>query len=279
MATPGPISAPLSARIDATGAPWINLKSAPIVHVGQSAVVLGRGESGALIVLTSPSAGLMPGGIQFVTDREFATARREISASTGVVSLAHWNVPTVTRADLTALPVGIHPDASRVLRAGIARSRNDTGIMSPEPARIAGNRLAAGSRTTEIRDALFSLIGAGPGTTPSGDDVVVGVLAGLLATGRDASFRAIVAELPALLDRTTRASRHYLAAAAQRRFADHVLELLESLGDPAALQSAVDRAAGWGATSGLDLASGILSTLRHSLSHTLGSDSIIERAA
>ena len=80
-------------------------------------------------------------------------------------------------------------------------------------------------------DRLRRLIGAGPGSTPAGDDVVVGVLAALRATGRDDAAAAIGRASCRLLDRTTSASRMYLSAAADGRFAERVHELVRGLGD------------------------------------------------
>src|SRR5690606_9318797 len=102
-------------------------------------------------------------------------------------SLADWRVPVISRIDLTARRVTIHSRAAQVLRSGIKAGSRLGGyneIMSPLSARAAGSLLAAVSTAAAARSALLNLIGAGPGTTPTGDDVVVGVLAGLLASGK-----------------------------------------------------------------------------------------------
>lgn len=111
------------------------------------------------------------------------------------------------------------------------------------------------------------LIGSGPGSTPAGDDVLIGLLAafgvarraGLLdpvAVRGCARLRARVADS---LGRTTAASRHDLRSALQDTFCERVHELLAQVAtaqtDSAAL---VTRAATWGGTSGLDLLHGVV---------------------
>ncbi|MHA7134971.1 oxamate carbamoyltransferase subunit AllH family protein [Oerskovia turbata] len=108
--------------------------------------------------------------------------------------------------------------------------------------------------------ALFGLVGAGPGTTPTGDDLVVGLLAGLQATGELARARRLGEDVLGLLDRTTRASRHELAAAADGRFGEALLDVVAALTAPTArageLATAAARLATWGASSGRDQAHG-----------------------
>jgi hypothetical protein len=92
--------------------------------------------------------------------------------------------------------------------------------------------------------------------------VVAGVLAGLHVTNRrDAAHRLGAALLP-LLPRTTSASAHYLAAAADGRFALRVHDELAGLASPAAARRAARTAREHGATSGLDLLAGVCAAAR-----------------
>jgi hypothetical protein len=113
-----------------------------------------------------------------------------------------------------------------------------------------------------VRPALLhALVGAGPGTTPSGDDVIVGAMAGLRACGLADAATSLGRRVLPLLPATTTASGHYLRAAADGRFGEHVHELNDSLetGRPAA--AVIARASRWGATSGVDLLFGLVAVL------------------
>ncbi|MDR0945016.1 MAG: DUF2877 domain-containing protein [Bifidobacteriaceae bacterium] len=114
-----------------------------------------------------------------------------------------------------------------------------------------------------LTGALTALIGAGPGTTPTGDDVIAGYLAGARAAGRRAAARRLAAALPPLLDRTTAASRHELRAAAAGRFSEPLLALAARLTRPRTgrapdLEPLLTRLGTWGATSGRDQAWGLI---------------------
>ncbi|MGB7983327.1 MAG: DUF2877 domain-containing protein [Candidatus Nanopelagicales bacterium] len=118
-------------------------------------------------------------------------------------------------------------------------------------------------------------MGAGPGATPAGDDVLIGILAGVqLAAGAglvppaaqraDRQVRRIV---HMALDRTTAASAHDLAAALAGSFSEHLLHLAVALGDPQTVTPAYRAACIWGATSGIDLLHGLVGAAAESLGH------------
>jgi hypothetical protein len=94
---------------------------------------------------------------------------------------------------------------------------------------------------------------------------VAGVLAGLRATGRTAAAETLGAQVLPLLTRTTSASAHYLAAAADGRFAERVHLLVAGLSDARAAARAVQAATTFGASSGFDLLSGIAAAARTAL--------------
>ncbi|MDK3258693.1 DUF2877 domain-containing protein [Blastococcus capsensis] len=182
----------------------------------------------------------------------------------------------IFRVDLRIRPAAVDPRAVRrlvaLLRADQVGSGAVDDVMDPRPSRaLAGPLLRAalaadGERVTHL---LSRLVGAGPGATPAGDDVIVGVLAGLdaatgsLLPGSAAhAARALLGDrLRPLFGRTTTISRHDLTAAIAGEFGEHVHLLVAALSDPAAAPAAVAGARNRGATSGVDLATGVAGSL------------------
>jgi hypothetical protein len=116
-----------------------------------------------------------------------------------------------------------------------------------------------------LSDVLTKVVGCGPGATPSGDDVLVGILAVLTsplsgAAGAEASESLSRLLLP-LLPKTTDVSAHLLRQAAYGLFGRPVHELVSAVaGDPTPqqLQDTVLRVVETGATSGADTCEGLL---------------------
>ena len=123
--------------------------------------------------------------------------------------------------------------------------------------------LAAGDPGTAER-LLTSVLGLGPGSTPSGDDVAAGVLlaARAVRAGSPAERDAVAAGLlRAAATRTGAVSAGLLAEAAAGRATAPVLDLLRALlapADPAAAVDALRCLLEVGHTSGADLATGLL---------------------
>lgn len=90
------------------------------------------------------------------------------------------------------------------------------------------------------REIVGKLAGLGPGSTPSGDDLLLGVCAlawrlasaGLLSKESLDGFVMSLKELPA--DATTRTGREMLAHASRGAFFETLLQFVETLGDRAA---------------------------------------------
>lgn len=264
--------------------PWAHNQPLRVVHVGQSAVLLereGARSAPELVAVTAASRGLVPGGCCLPDVRDFAgfrtaVLRRPTVDLSGWASLAARQVVTV---DLGIHPRPLDPAAVALLVRlvgqnppdGVGRDARRDGLhplMDPDPLRrLAGplTRAALASDAGEVQLLLRQLIGAGPGATPAGDDVVIGAVAALDAATGTALPRArahvarahLCAFLPSLLSATTRASRQDLVAAVEGQFAQHVHVLAEALTDPAAVPPALRAARGWGATSGIDVASGV----------------------
>jgi hypothetical protein len=90
----------------------------------------------------------------------------------------------------------------------------------------------------EAAQAAQGLIGCGPGLTPSGDDLVVGFLAGLWSTacddpGRRTFRRALCAAVAAAARATGDISRVYLTHAIHGRFAEPLTTLAVRIADGA----------------------------------------------
>jgi hypothetical protein len=126
--------------------------------------------------------------------------------------------------------------------------------------RIAAHRLAlltddAGTAQT----AAVALIGLGIGLTPSGDDFLVGLLAGLEATDdpmRNPLAAVIARETPG---RTTEFGAALLQHACRGEFSQRLHDVLIALAarDAAEIRRAIARARAYGATSGADTLAGL----------------------
>jgi hypothetical protein len=110
------------------------------------------------------------------------------------------------------------------------------------------------------------LLGLGPGLTPSGDDVLCGLLSGLSVLGerapvhipRCASTRMALARAAlAAADRTTALSRTLLRWAAQGVAAEPLLAVLSTLGSDGSLEG-LDALLATGHSSGSDMLTGAL---------------------
>ena len=115
------------------------------------------------------------------------------------------------------------------------------------------------------RDAAQKMIGLGPGVTPSGDDVLIGFLAGLYSTTgneqrRLAFIRAFGESLSALSMATNEISRTYLYHAIHGRFSSCMIALLDAIKDSEEDQlfSAAEAAMRVGHSSGMDSVTGLL---------------------
>lgn len=107
---------------------------------------------------------------------------------------------------------------------------------------------------------LTRLVGAGPGLTPSGDDLLVGLCCALHGM-RHPLFIALQAQLPALLSNTTFVSRAMLEDAMQGSFHRPLAELrlaLMTRKSQMEIRKALQRAAEFGASSGCDGTRGLL---------------------
>ncbi|MDD5264168.1 MAG: DUF2877 domain-containing protein [Candidatus Bipolaricaulis sp.] len=118
---------------------------------------------------------------------------------------------------------------------------------------------------------LASLVGLGSGSTPSGDDVLVGILAGLTALSALSAAKRQLDALRQVLAgvslRTHPASWQMLAAAADGSFPEPLVDLVSALGDAEPgerLLAAATCVLALGATSGQSLLAGVLASVGRS---------------
>ncbi|MDQ7850879.1 MAG: DUF2877 domain-containing protein, partial [Armatimonadota bacterium] len=153
---------------------------------------------------------------------------------------------------------------------GLARLLDDPAAVPDSPLLQHGRRalahlrrgLAAGDAAA-VTAAAASLAGLGPGLTPSGDDVLAGLLLGMRlwpAAAGPLGLEAVAALIVgAAAPRTGRISRAYLGAARQGHAAGAWHDLVRALPvDPAAAAAAAARIRQTGETSGADMLAGFL---------------------
>jgi Protein of unknown function (DUF2877) len=247
-----------------------------------------RLDDGRLLALLAPQLGNVPHGVRldvpagFGFSRQVAVGQRvgcradvlrvaggELSIDLGTAQPWRGELPA-GGVDLTS------PEVARAWRAAWrtlhqGRPRIDSrGVAFAAPAvELEGVRLARAVRLwqpDEAARALDRLIGCGPGLTPSGDDLIVGFLAGLWSTaGRAPARRGLLRSLRTAVACVAAAtgdiSRAYLTFAAQGLFAEPLTTLAWHLGDGAAVadvEGATMAALRVGHTSGADGAFGML---------------------
>ncbi|HUG35162.1 MAG TPA: DUF2877 domain-containing protein [Anaerolineales bacterium] len=111
--------------------------------------------------------------------------------------------------------------------------------------------------------AAEKMIGLGPGVTPSGDDILIGFLAGLWSTaGQDQRqslfIRSFGAELVQRARQTSEISRTYIFHAAQGQFSSSLSHLVESITAGDEVEEAAQTAMRVGHSSGMDSVTGLL---------------------
>lgn len=273
---------------------------AAVHSVFRAALNLRLNDAPALLTLTTASQPDLPQGIRLDTPPAFSfeTLRLAEPAACrdGILRLASLTVDlrsaSLWTCNLPALrPNLTHPKTTAawqsVWRALNARQRQTNAdilaeaILSDTPAAAASRSPLARLAAAPLRrlclsarqldpsaalPALTALIGLGAGLTPSGDDLLVGFLAGLWCTLLDDRERlAFLTQLResviALSPRTNDISRTYLIHAAHGKVSSRLKDLAECLarGAPADhLLAAAEAAMQVGHTSGMDAVTGLL---------------------
>ena len=120
-----------------------------------------------------------------------------------------------------------------------------------------------------LGEVLGAVVGRGPGLTPAGDDVLVGIFAGLTlapSTQAVAQAQVLARALDPHLASTCDLSAHLLRQASRGLFGRALHELVSALAadtPPDLLHARIDRVVKVGATSGADACAGVLAATRH----------------
>ena len=249
-------------------------RSAPLVlaahRLGVSLALAGCEDA---VFMSTPGSGLLPAHI-VVRARDLARVREAAENEAG--SMLSLRVDTQgVRTFHARLPANI-PD--------MVATRAQTNIaalavtLRARPVQLGLGRTAAeilaasehwrdfvyppGGDARAIESKLRGLIGRGGGTTPAGDDFLVGMLACIWSTqGRHAallrSTRAVAPELETL---TTTTGATYLRAATRGEFGSHLIVWVRALPQAtrARALALAQRVANHGATSGYDTLAGFV---------------------
>lgn len=254
------------------------LRPATVAGVHPAAVIvavdpmpgIGAAPTRIVAVVAADGSGV-PHGLRIaLASREhpFAAVRPGDPAFVGAggVRLSGFEVRVVRSARTQVPRVSCPPEA--VAQIAAAADLVPRGV----PAAAVDDLRAAIARqdATALRRAVRSLVGLGAGSTPGGDDVVAGTLAGLHATGRDVLVHQIwVAAREDLARRTTMISADLLRLAADGHGCAEAIAVLVAAArrsrrtdqraeyDRVALAEALRRLLSLGHTSGADLATGL----------------------
>lgn len=242
---------------------------------------------GTLVTLLPEGTPLDPWALTVTFDPATVAPDAEVSSSAGSllvgpleIALAGTPVAELRlRRHPTSLPADLAARLARTAPSGGEALSSAMGMPSSEPRTRAAEDLfdaatLSGLGTFQAGGGareLASLVGLGRGLTPSGDDVVVGVLAGLdLARRASRVAGPLRAELASglagdIASRTSRLSAQMLSAAALGFYAEPVLDVLDALSgetdEPDGLERAAARLVAMGHRSGEDTLRGIVAAL------------------
>ena len=177
-----------------------------------------------------------------------------------VLDLGRISVPPRSLALLTGSTEGLGEVEAAVVRWSHAR------LVALSKGLVAGE-----VRVSAFRPDVAGLTGLGPGLTPTGDDLLVGLAAmsrrlvggGLVEPRAAVAFEKSLAGLPA--EGTTPAARALLEAASRGSFPVVLADFVEACGGPDVqadrLRLVAERLTGIGAHSGSDLLAGTLALM------------------
>jgi hypothetical protein len=218
-----------------------------------------RVDDGRLLALLVPSLANVPHGARIAAPVGFGFARhvtpgapvgcradvlRMAGLSIDLATAKPWEAKPAAAVDLSAPEVArAWRTAWRMLRERRARWDGGQLALLSRAVDHQGLCLARSARQLRIDQAgraIEGLIGCGPGLTPSGDDLIVGFLAGLWSTAGDDPLRrgfrqALCAAVAAAAEATGDISRVYLAQATRGRFAEPLARLAAGIGDGASV--------------------------------------------
>lgn len=210
-------------------------RTASVLARSPFGLYLGVGRTGRVLPLLSADALALPSALRLTT-----LAARELDwgvAVGGAVTVGGGEVllpGLVVRAVRTWRPASVQA-------VGARGRRHDHPGTSPRPGPLATGALdpalrqearavtAAVLRAADPYRGVRTLVGRGPGLTPSGDDALCGVLLCLAATGPATARQALAAAVRAAAHRTTAVSASLLADAADGCGVPEVVRLVDAV--------------------------------------------------
>ncbi len=236
-------------------------RAARIVGLYPTALYLDDGHM--TIAVVTRDAVRLPNALVLAasrTEQPFAGVRAEATASIGDGAVTVGALRFAPARTWEARPV-LQPARPRALAHQIQALAR---LLAAHPPGIAVHpRFAAACArrdTATAATAATSMVGLGPGLTPSGDDILAGTLAALRLLGGDGPLTDALATaaLTNARSRTTTLAAALLGCAAHGQVSLQVADVLRGLTGEQPLAPAVARLLSVGHTSGADLAHGLL---------------------
>lgn len=221
---------------------------------------------GAVVALLAPAAVRLPIGLTLPPE---ATGLVPVMADGapvspgpivfghGAVSMAGTRLPVLDWWNPSVPKQVLPPPVPELLPTALLDSLL---ADAAEPLRVGLSLLRDG----DPRAAFEALLGAGPGLTPAGDDVLIGALAALTAWAPRSQPHRILADGVAGADgRTTAISAALLRSAVSGAVVPQLVRFVGALstGDPAAIRPALDGVLPVGVSSGAAMAAGAVAQL------------------
>lgn len=278
-------------RVTPDVAAWSADPTGRIHSVHRAAMYIEMDRTDDLVVLALDAVGGVPRGALIAGLADFRAHGLErgmaVTGTAGRLSIprAGFTIDVAGARQWSAsLPATAACNPGRALRRRVGTARALAGAAAPRggfapllgDGRIDGDFAAAArprvaalaaavqnSQVATAAEAASSLIGLGPGLTPSGDDLLVGLLAGLEAAGYPLRSALATSIARHARDRTTRIGAAVLANAARGQFAERLHDVIVAVARPDAggLPRAIERAMAYGATSGADTLVGLFTAL------------------
>jgi Protein of unknown function (DUF2877) len=240
---------------------------------------------GPINILIMPNSGPQPwtGGLPAETKAVTSAGRLTVGTAFTIdlATAQPWQPPAWPHFDAAALASGLAqvkqlaptllPNdglASLVLAPRHKAQRTSTAEAAAELvadlARVLPQDIASGAWSADAQRAAILLVGLGPGLTPSGDDLLGGMMLALSALGRDTMrdtlWQIIGGELD---DLTVPISAMHLSAAADGLGTQAMHEMIGAVlaGDAARITKLLPTMSTIGATSGWDALAGAMLVL------------------
>lgn len=229
----------------------------------------------AVVVVQNPDVPFHPWGIEVHRPPDCARGDR-VSVDNGRIAVGNSAIllsdATINELRLPAIDVGGATSFLRRIPTGLGSGRE----FPHDAFHRSIDKILTGWEDEHEPSALLELVGLGSGATPSGDDILVGFIAGLsVFEGGDSRLLSYLDGLRTDIrnraaSRTALPSAQMLFAACDRTFAEPILELLSGLTDETTeedeIRDRIARVAQLGHRSGTDVLRGLETAHRYARS-------------